>query len=237
MEDNSTNPFIQLADLPPPDNTLPEIAPQTNTDLALFIERSPMPDKDGFTGIEPERVHLLVDALGSMGVPVSENAPTKEEVDGGIVTARTLIGGKKSTEFLENLPHILVDHTDLGEEPATFLKIQGDTALWIDPSVITGTGTFDKWSGRAEGHDKAYVNNQGEKKVGNSIGAIEDFAARDTQLPELEMGALSVVIPADGSEPIVFVAHSAHRVAAAKLRGEPVKTRTIKIYDRRPVQN
>lgn len=236
MEDTSSPPSLLPVEDSMPGNTTVE-TPPVNPDFALFIERSPMPDENGFTNIETERVHFLVDALGSMGVPVSDNAPSKEEIDGGIGTARTLIEGKKSTEFLENLPHRLVDHKDLGEEPATFLKIDGDTALWIDPSVITGTGTFDSWSGRAEGHNKQYANNQGEKKVGNSMGAIEDFAARDTQLPELEMGALSVVIPADGSEPIVFVAGSNHRVAAAKLRGEPLKVRTIKIYDRRSIQN
>lgn len=234
MEDNSTLPLAEIA---MHGNVPPETAPQPNIDLALFIERSPREDKDGFTNIETERVHFLVDALGTAGVPVSTEAPTEEEIAGGIETARTLIEGEKSTEFLKNLPHRQIHHTDLGEEPATFIKIEGDSPVWIDPSVITGTGTFDSWSGRSEVHNKQYINILGEKKVGNSVSAIEDFAARDTQLPGLEVGALSIVIPADGSESIVFVAGSNHRVAAAKLRGEKLKFDTVKVYDRRPKQN
>ncbi len=232
MEDTSSPPSFLPVEDSMPGNTTVE-TPPVNPDFALFIERSPMPDENGVINIDSGWVPVLVAELGSQGVPVTESAPSADDITAGIETARTLIADKKSIEFLENMPYRLVKPEDFGDERATILKTEG--LLWIDPSVIVGTGTFDEatgWSGRGEGHGKQYTDSLGVSGVGKSIDVIEDYAARASQLPKLEYGALGIILPADGSKPIVFTTNSNHRASAAKLRGEPLGFNTVMVFDR-----
>ncbi|MDQ3065309.1 MAG: hypothetical protein M3Q36_03505 [bacterium] len=106
-----------------------------------------------------------------------------------------------------------------------------DRSLSIKPdAIIAGDSDFSSWAGGI--HRKSFLTADGRQQVATSFQAIEAYASQDEmQLPELEPYALNMFISNEG---VVFgVRHNSHRVAIAKLRGEPVRFTSMVVYDAR----
>lgn len=74
--------------------------------------------------------------------------------------------------------------------------------------MFLGTLNFNSWEGRAPGHLK-------DGKSSREV--IEDYASRETEIPGVDQGVDLFL----GDEGEVFAySHNAHRVAAARLKGQ-----------------
>lgn len=207
---------------PPTDQQLPVQHAATNAaelfGLAQVARQNGNIVGNNIALISKEQAENFNRGLSKLGV-IAET-PSKEDIHAGIERARSLIATGQAAERLRQEPFIdLEDQRRLYNTSVRNL-VQTEEPVYIDPSLIQGVEGFNSWMGRGvEGREQVRDRQTGE--VRTSLDAIFDYATRDTQLPGLTgEGELVIILTKEGP---VLLATNAHRVAAAKLRNEPIE--------------
>lgn len=162
------------------------------------------------------------------GFGFSAIAPATEEIREGIHRAKGIVDSGGVEEFLRTQPFVDGEAIKKQISGMSTEVIRFKGPMYVDPSMVVSAPGFDDWRGRSH-TTKAYMDRHGEPKNANSLEVIADYATRDTQLPSIDFG-LNLQITDEG---VQISAENAHRVAAAKLRGEPLAFKEISIYDHR----
>jgi hypothetical protein len=167
-------------------------------------------------------------AYGVEGEPESE-----EEIMQGIEHAKAIVDAHDAAGFLQRDTSFMTE-TQMKEltRGSKNYRIRFKGAASIDPMLIKGVGGFDSWAGRGSYGDGSVATRETyhENSTRKSIEQITDYATRDTQLPKMEGFALNLILTDDGP---VYYGTNAHRVAAARLRGEQLRFDSVTIMDAR----
>lgn len=162
------------------------------------------------------------------GFGFSTEAPSEKQIKKGIKKARGIVDSGSAAQFLKDQP--FVDGEAVKEQitgmNSEIIRFGGQ--MYVEPSMIVSVPGFEDWQGRAN-TTKSYLDRDGAAKNASSLEVIADYATRETQLPKIDFG-LDLQITDEG---VQISAQNAHRVAAAKLRGEPLAFNEISIYDHR----
>ena len=109
-------------------------------------------------------------------------------------------------------------------EAAVFL----DEPLYVSPDRIIGAEGFNSWMGRGTDGTGDVSTRDGKAATIRSIDQIKDYATRETQLKTVGANDRITVVQADNG--VFLYSNSAHRSAAAKLRGEPLGVDALEVY-------
>ena len=171
----------------------------------------------GVYSLNEEGRAAFAELLSEYGVLAEK--PTEEQVQAGIEQARAKIQAGEAESYLRGLDFMserMFKNLQSGSKSAC-IRFSRDKELYVDSRLISGAAMMESWAGRDKSRTKVYGNSSGKHVDGPSIGAIEDYAGRDTQLPSLENHALNIILTNQGV--MLRVGDDTHRTAAAKLRG------------------
>ena len=189
------------------------------------------PDEYGNKNFNPEQRDEFARSIKHLGVLTEK--PSDESVQKGIERARGLISSGLDRSELSGYSFMANERFRYitEDKPAVRLNWQSDLPLYVRPDKLVGAGTFINWQGRMPGANISWTDKDGQVRTTPSIEAIEDYASRDTPLPQSDFLAFDLVIT--DSEAFVFAGVNGHRSAAAKLRNEPVGVSSLNLYDMR----
>ena len=191
--------------------------PPTVQEITDLVQSFPL-DNEGKGLSEPneeqsQQLISLLERLHLLAPPIDD-----EKLAVLVQSAKRSIQSGLAEEYLENRPFL-----SRGPENAQPLAIiESKLPIYIDPNQIRGANSFSSWMGRGYKGRETVAN--GDIKQ-TSLEKIFDFARKQTPLPEANL----VVYVTDGAEPVV-IAEDSHRVAAAKLRNEPVRVGQLSFY-------
>ncbi len=188
--------------------------------------------KDGNNRIlNEEQTQAIEASLSALGI-LSEK-PSEDDIKAGVERAKAIVGRESAESVLRSKD--FVDETVIREvikgTRATFVRTDG-TLLYMNPDMIIGGDSFDSWAGRKDTSMlKAVYDRNNVKQKLSSLEIIKDNATRDTALPALGLFDVEIILTKEGA--MVALNGGTHRVAAAKLRGEPVGFSSFVLYDTR----
>lgn len=198
------------------------------TKLLEVVEQAPrFPERSRVAKISNEDARKFSKALEELGV--TADVPTTETIQAGINKAKALVHSNKARDRLLEIPIINNNQMRmLFNNGSSGQHAELDEPIYIDSSKIAGVSGFDTWLGHGkEGTEIIKDRQTGEPRT--SFETILEYATRDTQLPGITSDGTVYVFLSEDSEPIL-IADNAHRVAAAKLRGEPLKVTNFALY-------
>lgn len=174
--------------------------------------------------ISAENMGQFKMALEKMGV--TSRVLSAEDLHLGIEHAKTAITSGEAKQWLAGQQFIGETERQNLYNSSVRNLIETEEPIYINPSCIQGVEGFDSWMGRGvEGGEEVADRQTGVRR--SSLETIFDYASRDTQIPGIESdGDLAVILSEEGP---VLLATNAHRVAAAKLRGEPLRVTNFDI--------
>lgn len=175
------------------------------------------PDRFGFIRLDEARRLKLETILRDWGAAVQPPGP--EEIQDGIESARNLVKEGKAEEYLK--AQKFVDWEDIPRSSDRAESVVLGHPIYITPDSIVGAQSFEDWRGRSSPTLKQ--DDMGDKKPSTDV--IVDYATRGTPLPTVELD----LIPQEDGQLILY-AENAHRVAAARLRSEPLAVSGFRIY-------
>lgn len=194
--------------------------------LQIVAELGPDPHGTKMTRVPTEKMEPVTKALERY-VHFTE-VPSLEDIQTGIARAKAFIDSGQAAAQLNNEPFIGEKQAqEISRDMKRVAMLQLPEPLFIDPSQIKGVAGHDSWMGRGtHGNESMRDRQTGESK--SSFEMICDYATRETQLPQIGSDG-EVVIYNTSDGPVLF-ATNAHRVSAAKLRGEPLAVTGFTLY-------
>jgi len=141
----------------------------------------------------------------------------------------SLVEGLTANAETEEQPFIRVADFDKQADQSTALLIDArDEPLEFPAASIVSALSFESWEeGRGRELSKE-VNGVGK----SSREVIEYYASHDTPIPPLEQA--TALILQDGR--IIITAGNAHRAGAAKLRGQTIQIKELKVWRAKELQ-
>lgn len=203
--------------------------PTLKPNLYLALGNAPRDELGNVTPTDRQRAEIIRALAQFEGILPAESYD-ETKVASGVERARKLVDSGKSTDFLSRLL-LVVNRSDLPED-GNQLRIQLNGELAVDPRRIVGVQGLQNWQGVAYNAQHMIITKQEE---GESSGRsrpnyelIDDYATRPTQLPPAN--GIDLFLAPEG---IFAYSHDSHRVAAAQLRGEPVRIKDVRLFDYR----
>lgn len=176
------------------------------------------PDSSGYIRLDETRSLKLKTILRDCGAAVQP--PSPEEIQQGIASATSLVESGRAEEYLKAQP--FVKWEDIPGKPERSVPVVLEHPVYITPDSIAGAQSFQDWRGRSDNTLKQ--DDFGDKKLSTDV--IADYATRGTPFSAVE---LSLIPQEDGR--LILYADNAHRVAAARLRSEPLAVNTFRVYN------
>ena len=212
-------------------NQLIEKAAVRNPKLFELIGTAPR-DSTGNYIFDEQSSKELIQSLKEYGIETG--SLSDETIAHGVQEARDIVERGDAIVFLQGDTKF-IDNSQMrrlrGDNPKDY-RLDLKAVGMIDPYLIKGVEGFDSWAGRGHngGGEVAVRDGNTGLSTRSSIAQISDYATRDTQLPRMDFLALDLILTDDGP---VYYATNAHRVAAARLRGEKLRFDSINITDAR----
>ncbi len=192
-------------------------------------------EADGFgqKRLTPEEVSVVGEGLSALGITTEQ--PTKEQLESMHALAVNRVNSGAAEGYLRSLPFKPISEMHAMKDSAkrSVVTWSSDNPIYIDPIAIESGGSdFLNWAGDSHNRAKSRTTAEGKSVNGSTFEAIKEYAANfDTQIPETDTNGLNIIVGNDGVH--CFVSHGVHRVAAAKLRGEPIRFSSMVFYDAR----